>query len=121
MSKRKGFKTAIDKVSESMKSPAELQADLNELKEDVTKTSDTMKQAIKENDKTISKHTPLKKYTLEDAKPPEKKVLEKKRRPTTLMMRPDIRVLLDNIAQNNNVSLSQVLEDILKEYFDIRN
>jgi len=39
------------------------------------------------------------------------------RKKFTTMIRPDLRNLLDNIAHNNNISVAQLLEDILDEYF----
>ncbi len=59
---------------------------------------------------------PKQTYTLADAKKPKNR---KKRKPVTMMLRPDLKELLNNIADNNNKSMSAVIEEILKEYFGI--
>ncbi len=110
MAKRKAFKTAIDKVSESMK-PEDLDKELE-------KARDMIKMELAGDD---SPKPTGKKYSLVDAREPEPENEEKKRKPFTMMLRPDLRLLLNNVAQNNNVSLSQVIEDVLKEYFEIKD
>lgn len=110
MAKRKGFKTAIDKVSESMK-PEQIDKELEKARDMIK-----MELAEGENQKPTGK-----KYSLADTREPEPENEERKRKPFTMMLRPDLRILLNNVAQNNNVSLSQVIEDVLKEYFEIKD
>lgn len=112
MAKRNKFKSAIDKVSESNKFTPSNTEEVSA--QEVVKPDDSQVAAPK----IIA---PVKKYTLEDAKKliPEEK--RKKRKAFTMMLRPDLKNYLNIIAQNKNISLSQVMEDILIEYFDIKN
>lgn len=102
MAKRNNIKSALDKVSDSFKTDKEkeveqLESDNQKLKGEIQATIAT-------------------KYDLSA----KKKVKDKtKRVPFTMMLRPDIKERLKIISHNNDVSISQIVEDILKERFDM--
>ena len=115
MAKRKTFKSAIDKVSNSQKDNS---TELEKTKEMIELELST-EEAVKKADALKAKRKKSKpKFSLEDAKESNKK-LEKKRSPVTLMMRPDIKKILNDIAENKGSRLSVILEEILKDYFNL--
>lgn len=64
-----------------------------------------------------------KSFSLEDTKPPKKRepgLTAKGRVKLTTMIKPDLRDMLQAVADNNAISLADVLETILLEYFDIK-
>lgn len=61
-------------------------------------------------------------FTLADAKPPKERapgLTAKGRAKFTTMLRRDLREQLQNIADNNAISIADVLETVIEEYFAI--
>ena len=62
-------------------------------------------------------------FSLADAEPPKKRepgLTSKGRLKITTMITPELRAMLQNVADNNAISLADVLETILLEYFDMK-
>lgn len=64
-----------------------------------------------------------KSFTLADAEQPAKEqepgLTKKNRAKFTTMLRPDLREKLQNVADNHAISIADVLETIVEEYFEI--
>jgi len=61
-------------------------------------------------------------FTLADAKPPKERepgLTAKGRAKFTTMLRRDLREKLQAIADNNAISVADVLETVIEEYFDL--
>lgn len=64
-----------------------------------------------------------KSFSLEDTKPPKERtpgLTAKGRVKLTTMIKPELRDMIQAVADNNAISLADVLETILLEYFDIK-
>jgi hypothetical protein len=65
-----------------------------------------------------------KSFSIEDTKPPEPKknpeLTNRGRKKFTTMITPELRKLLQNVADNNAISIADALEIILEEYFNIK-
>lgn len=70
-----------------------------------------------------SSSTSKKSFTLEDTTPaptPEPGLTKKGRVKFTTMLKPELRDKLQNIADNNALSVADVLETIIEEYFNLK-
>lgn len=84
-------------------------ADLTNLDDKASKVSERKKS------KTFGRHdiqTPT--------DPPTPGLTAKNRAKFTTMLSPDLREKLDNVAKRNKMSIADVLEIIVKEYFDLK-
>lgn len=63
-------------------------------------------------------------FSKDDIKPPAKEQEPdrtiKGRKKFTTMLHPDLKTKLDNVAKNNQMSIADVLEIIVKEYFGLK-
>jgi hypothetical protein len=66
----------------------------------------------------------IKTFSSDDIEPPAKKQEPdrtiKGRKKFTTMLHPDLKTKLGNVAKNNQMSIADVLEIIVKEYFDLK-
>ena len=81
---------------------------------------------INDLDKSIEEITGQKgkSFSLADTKPPKERtpgLTAKGRVKLTTMIKPSLRDMIQAVADNNAISLADVLETILLEYFDIKN
>ena len=62
-------------------------------------------------------------FSLADAEPPKKRepgLTSKGRAKVTTMIKPELRAMLQAVADNNSMSLADVLEIVLVEYFGLK-
>ena len=66
-----------------------------------------------------------KSFTVEDTKPPKNKpksgLTAKNRAKFTTMLRPDLKAKLDHVAKRNALSIADVLEVVIEEYFGFKD
>lgn len=66
-----------------------------------------------------------KSFTPEDTKPPKRTpkpgLTQKNRAKFTTMLRPDLKQKLDHVAKRNTMSIADVLEVVIEEYFELKD
>lgn len=84
-------------------------------------TPDTVDQTVEQITTTRSAAPGKKSITADDLRPPAERapgLTNKGRVKFTTMLRPDLRLQLETIAQNRAISVADVLEIIVTEYLD---
>lgn len=64
-------------------------------------------------------------FSVEDTKPPRHKpkpgLTQKNRAKFTTMLRPDLKQKLDHVGRRNGMSIADVLEIVIEEYFELKD
>lgn len=85
--------------------------------EDLTKLEEDISQATGQGKS--------KTFSVEDTKPPRRKhkpgLTQKNRAKFTTMLRPDLKQKLDHVAKRNTMSIADVLEVVIEEYFELKD
>ncbi len=90
-------------------------------KTDKSRLADLSK--LTEEARDITGQATSKRFSIEDTKPPEEEpepgLTKKNRAKFTTMLRPDLRERLQNVADRHAISIADVLESIIEDYFDL--
>ena len=85
--------------------------------EDLTKLEEEISQATGQGKS--------KTFSVEDTKPPRHKpkpgLTQKNRAKFTTMLRPDLKQKLDHVGKRNGMSIADVLEIVIEEYFELKD